>query len=269
MGHGGWRSHVRNVIARIRPRRVVAIGIGVHQQPSGGWNRPSSEHREWVNLMKDWHVSWRGDRGAHLMREAGLVAPVVGDPALMLNPKPMRSPQEERVGLVVGQGAPAWSDSAEAFDSIVESLSRESAIDSRRARVLVCNPGDRKASLRLRHSLQRAGWECDIAATYTAADFAAGLTGCKLLIAERLHACVLGVAADIPVVQIAYENKGLDFASAMNGLIPTIRVNRLNANRLSALMYESMEDGRRRLVRLQVEELRSRLRRDIARANLI
>ncbi|MBB4684449.1 polysaccharide pyruvyl transferase family protein [Amycolatopsis jiangsuensis] len=267
VGRRNWRlllTATGLVLARRRPWHL--IGIGVEDPAFQGRNSFSGggELGRWPRLLERFErVTVRGPRSAALLADAGVPAEVVGDPAL-LHEAAAVTPRDRLLGLNLGFGDDLWGHDHERVVDAVADLVRGAAADGWRARFLVINPKDEPLA---RAALHRSGVDGEIRTTLTVPDYLAAVGDCTVLVAERLHALVLGAVAAVPLVGLEYQPKCADFLASIGADDASVRTDVVTAGRLrghvDALAGE--RDAQSQRVRGRVEDLRGRLHTELDR----
>jgi polysaccharide pyruvyl transferase WcaK-like protein len=192
----------------------MVTGAGV-EDPEFAGARAYTDREEierWAELLSGAaHLTVRGPRSAELLREAGLAATAVSDPALLLGPD--RPPVERVRSRVLGLNI------ADPEDQYAGTDSRVADACIRAARTLIASgwtvrllPFDRR-DLVVATELRRAlGDRAAIERRFSDVDGLLGaIAECDVLVGQRLHSVVLASAVAVPAVAIDYRPKCRDF----------------------------------------------------------
>jgi polysaccharide pyruvyl transferase WcaK-like protein len=219
IGRRNWRlllTATGLALAGARPWHL--IGAGVEDPAFQGRNSFSDngELARWRSVCARFdRVTVRGPRSKALLDSVGIDARVVGDPALLHEPAAV-APADKLVGVNLGFGDDLWGHDHERVVTAVAELVRELVTDGWTARLIVINPKDRGYAL---DCLRQAGVpeeRAEIVTTLTVPDFLAAAGECTVLVAERLHALVLGAVAGTPLAGLEYQPKCADFLESVD-----------------------------------------------------
>ncbi|HEX3784315.1 MAG TPA: polysaccharide pyruvyl transferase family protein [Pseudonocardiaceae bacterium] len=256
IGRRNWRLVLTvngAVLARAKP--WFLIGAGVEDPAFQGRNSFSAngELARWRGLCANFaSVTVRGPRSVELLDEAGIRSRMVGDPALLHEPGDVQDAQEKLLGINLGFGDDLWGHDHGRVVDAVAGLVR-SLVDGAgwRVRAIVVNPADEPAA---RACLAAAGVAQERAEVVSAEDtetFFAAVAPCTLLVAERLHALVLAVAAGVPVVGLEYQPKCADFLASVGTVDRSVRTDKVTTELLrehTADLVENRETESARLL---------------------
>lgn len=219
IGRRNWRlllTATGAVLARGRPWHL--IGAGVEDPAFQGRNSFSEgdELSRWRPMCERFdRVTVRGPRSAQLLESVGVDATIVGDPALLHEPAPVQA-KDRLVGVNLGFGDDLWGHDHERVVESVAELVRELVTDGWSARLIVINPKD---TVYARECLRIAGVpqeRAEVVTTLTVPRFLEAAGEATVLVAERLHALVLGAVAGTPLVGLEYQPKCADFLSSVD-----------------------------------------------------
>ncbi|GAA3523435.1 polysaccharide pyruvyl transferase family protein [Amycolatopsis ultiminotia] len=267
VGRRNWRlllTATGLVLARRRPWHL--IGIGVEDPAFQGRNSFSAggELGRWPKLLERFdRVTVRGPRSAALLADAGVSAEIVGDPAL-LHEAAEAEPRERLLGVNLGFGDDLWGHDHERVVDAVADLVRGTAADGWSVRFLVINPKDEPLA---RAALQRSGVPGEVRTTGTVDSYLAAVGECTVLVAERLHALVLGAVAGVPLVGLEYQPKCADFLASIGAEDASVRTDVVNADILRTHVSDlgSRRDVEAKRLEGRVEELRGLLHTELDR----
>jgi polysaccharide pyruvyl transferase WcaK-like protein len=243
IGRRNWRlvlTATGSALARSRPWFMV--GAGVEDPAFQGRNSFSAngELARWRPVCAKFDaVTVRGPRSVDLLASAGIAARMVGDPALLHEPTQVGPVEEKLLGINLGFGDDLWGHDHGHVEDAVSGLVRGLVTDQGwRVRAIVVNPADEPS---VRACLASAGVPDDraeVVTTPTTAEFFAAVAPCAVLVAERLHALVLAVAAGVPVVGLEYQPKCADFLGSVDALDRSVRTDVVTA----AILREHVAD---------------------------
>ncbi|WP_020674170.1 polysaccharide pyruvyl transferase family protein [Amycolatopsis nigrescens] len=269
VGRRNWRlllSATGALLARRRPWYL--IGIGVEDPAFQGKNSFSGngELARWTGLCGRFdRVTVRGPRSVELLASVGVEAELVGDPALLHEPGRAGVVREKLLGVNLGFGDDLWGHDHDRVLAEVAETVRGLVTDGWSVRFMVINPKDgplAAAAVRLAGVPEE---RVEVRATRTVADYLDAVGECTVLLAERLHALVLGAAAAVPLVGLEYQPKCADFLGSVGSAERSVRTDRVGAavlrEHVDNLAAQRDAESARLLGR--VDDLRSRLRREL------
>jgi polysaccharide pyruvyl transferase WcaK-like protein len=237
LGRRNWRLVLTAngaVLARAKP--WFLIGAGVEDPAFQGRNSFSAngELARWRGICGNFAaVTVRGPRSVELLDEAGIPSRMVGDPALLHEIGDVRDAREKLLGINLGYGDDLWGhDHNRVVDAVAGLVKSLVGGEGWRVRAIVVNPADEPAALAC---LAAAGVPQERAEVVSAEDtgrFFAAVAPCTLLVAERLHALVLAVAAGVPVIGLEYQPKCADFLASVGAVDRSIRTDKVTAELL-------------------------------------
>lgn len=278
VGRADWRARLSQVRDAAPGTPVVMLGAGVEDPEFLGRKRYTSpeELRAWAPVLAEFAgVSVRGPRSAELLAGVGIHAPVVGDPALALGdttPRP-DAVQDGLVGVNVAVPEDVHGGDTGAVErsvaEVVARLTRRGA----RVRLVPMHPHDAAASERLVMSLagaERARVEI-VPTAVGGPDTVAALRPCEVVLGQRLHTVVLGCAAMVPSLAVAYRPKSDDFLASVRRPEWSLRSTDLSAAEVADTVLAVGRDRDRQVDHLLVVvgELREALRAEAARLQLL
>ena len=216
VGRRNWRlllAATSALIARRRPWHLIGVGVEDPAFQGRASFSDRDELRRWVDLC-GWfdRITVRGPRSRELLASVGVESEIVGDPALLHTPDGPVEPKDRLLGLNLGFGDDLWGHDHERVLDETARLVRELVHDGWDARLLVVNLKDLPFATAC---LERAGVDAEIRIATTVADYMAGVADCTVLVAERLHALVLGASAAVPLVGLEYQPKCADFLASV------------------------------------------------------
>lgn len=271
IGRRNWRILLTTTGALLARRRPwYLIGAGVEDPAFQGRNSFSGngELGRWVELCQRFdRVTVRGPRSAELLASVGVTAPVVGDPALLHEPATAPAPRDRLLGVNLGFGDDLWGhDHDRVLDAVADTI-RTLATERWSSRLLVINPKDLPYA---RECARRAAVPDDrieIRTTATVPDYLAAVGDCTVLVAERLHALVLGAAAGVPLVGLEYQPKVADFLASVGAGEWSCRTDDLDATGLCQWVeaLAGRRDGESARLAVRVGALRGLLRAELDR----
>lgn len=270
IGRRNWRlllTATGALLARSRPWYLIGAGV---EDPSFQGRNSFSDRDElsrWGRMCQRFdRITVRGPRSARLLESIGVSATVVGDPALLHEPARPGQPRDRLVGVNLGFGDDLWGhDHGRVVDATAE-LVRELAVAGWTARLIVVNPKD---TVLARQCLEVAGVpeeRAEVVTTLTVPSYLDAVGECTVLVAERLHALVLGAVAGVPMVGLEYQPKCADFLESVGSQDRALRTDTVTGG----VLREQVEDlaGRRdtesRRLLGTVADLRGRLRWELA-----
>ncbi|HWC81366.1 MAG TPA: polysaccharide pyruvyl transferase family protein [Pseudonocardiaceae bacterium] len=247
IGRRNWRlvlSATGATLARSRPWFLV--GAGVEDPAFQGVNSFSGngELTRWRDVLARFDaVTVRGPRSVRLLDSVGVPARMVGDPALLHEPAELPPAREKLLGINLGYGDDLWGHDHDRVVDAVAGLVRELAGGRDwRVRAIVVNPADEPSA---RACLTSAGIgpdRAEVVVTPTTERFFTAVGECTLLVAERLHALVLAVAAGVPVVGLEYQPKCADFLGSVGAAEHSVRTDQVSATDLVERVTALAED---------------------------
>jgi polysaccharide pyruvyl transferase WcaK-like protein len=237
-----------------------AIGIGVLDPDLHGRFGPLT-----VWAMKRWRFGVfgvRGPRSRRILARYGIEAEVTGDTALIHRPTEQVRRSEGVAISLVGEAMQRFGEHERVGREATEFARIQLAAGRRVTLVPFC---DRDLALaeRIRDDLRgQAGilsfWEGD----GELQPFLDKLARFELVVGERLHACVLAAALDVPFIPIGYKPKCFDFMESLGMVDQVIDSRTLTAELLDERATRTLReaDRFREEVSRRVGEYRRRLR---------
>ncbi|MFC0434422.1 polysaccharide pyruvyl transferase family protein [Kutzneria buriramensis] len=233
VGRRNWRlllAATGTLLARRRPWHL--IGVGVEDPAFQGRNSFSDrdELRRWVDVC-GWfeRITVRGPRSQELLASVGVNSEIVGDPALLHGPSAPVEPRERLLGVNLGFGDDLWGHDHDRVVAETAALVRELAGAGWSSRLIVVNLKDLPSATAC---VERAGVNVPIHIATTVPDYLAAVADCTVLVAERLHALVLGAAAGVPLVGLEYQPKCADFLASVGCGERSLRTDTVTAGAL-------------------------------------
>ena len=267
VGRKNWRAALKAAtISCGAEHHLVGVGVedprfqGLHSFSSGG------ELQRWRSTLKRFdRVTVRGPNSAALLADIGVEAAVVGDPALLLRnavESPGAAGRCGALGISLGYGDDLWGhDHARVVDAMAE-VAVKRVRDGQEVVFIVVNPDDEKFAKAVAAALPKGSFRFE--RPQTSAAFLATAAECALVVAERLHAGILAVSAEVPTVMLEYQPKVRDFMDSIDAGDLCVRVDRLSSGGVLDLAARAVADTRQQVRTVQrVAELRARLTREI------
>lgn len=203
------------------------------------------------------HLGVRGPNTKQLLTEYGMESEVVGDTALILEPRKYRYSPQKRIAITLREGLYQWSREGRYIDEILEFC--ETLSDSYEFVFLPFSPSDIglnvKAAKSISHATFRDYCSCvNVGATINE------IAQCDLVIADKLHANVLAAAAHTPFISLEYRPKNLDFAKSIGMAQYNLRSDKVNEEDIEELADIALnnEELKQHLIN-QVNEKRANL----------
>jgi polysaccharide pyruvyl transferase WcaK-like protein len=271
IGRRNWRlllTATGAALARNRPWYLIGAGV---EDPSFQGRNSFSEGGElarWVRMCRRFdRITVRGPRSVRLLDSVGITAEMVGDPALLHEADGRVDAHDRLLGVNLGFGDDLWGHDHGRVVDAVAGLVRQVVTDGWRVRLLVVNPADRPAAVACLRAAGVPEKRAEIRATTTVPAYLAAVRECTVLVAERLHALVLGAVAAVPLVGLEYQPKCADFLESVGAGDLSVRTDRVTTAALRDRVADL--DGRRaaesgRLAE-RVSLLREALRRELDR----
>ena len=233
------------------PRIERAVfGTGVASPDFWGMTEPAAGWADSLDTCT--YVGVRGPQSLETLEKWRFrgKAEVVGDPALALEPP---EGVDRRGGLVTL--SPEWTkgelwggEDGAVFRALTD-LARTLLDEGREVALLSCFPGDDRYLLEMIRSLERP--DLTYVAGYADIDDALRLLAASdVVVAERLHAAVLGAACGTPFVGLEHRPKIRDFAESVDQGQHVIRTDRIDAGELRARVADLMNDREQSAARL-------------------
>jgi len=271
VGRRNWRlllTATGALLARRRPWHL--IGIGVEDPAFGGRNSFSDkdELARWVPMCERFdQITVRGPRSVELLGSVGIQAEMVGDPALLHRARDGVEPRERLLGVNLGFGDDLWGHDHERVVDEVAELVRGMVTDDWSVRFLVVNPKDEAATVAAIRRAAVPEERVELRRTFTVPDFLDAVGECTVLVAERLHALVLGAVAAVPLVGLEYQPKCGDFLASVGAEAHTVRTDRVDADLVREYVdaFAGAREGESARLLGRVEVLRARLSEELTR----
>ena len=269
IGRANWRVHVAVGRWLCRGGPPILLGAGVEDPSFRGRRSFSSfgELRRWKPVLAEFdRVTVRGPRSAALLADVGVASTVVGDPALLVVPPVGVIREPGRVAVSLGYGDALRGGDHNRVVLAVAGLLRELRRTGRDISMLVVNPTDRPHTAAC---LAAAGIEADDVRWVDASQpvvFCHEVAACDLMVAERLHAGILGAACGVVPVMLAYQPKVDDFMASIHASDRCLSTDGITTAGVIQLVDDvsSDIDSERSALRERVTFLRKLLAREIA-----
>jgi len=278
VGRADWRTRLEQVRAASPGTPVAMLGAGVEDPEFLGRRRYTSpeELRAWAPVLAGFAgVSVRGPRSAELLAGIGVTAPVVGDPALALGDATPRrdAVQDGLIGVNVAVPEDVHGGDTAAVERSVAEVVARLVRRGARVRLVPMHPHDAAASERLVLSLadaERARVEI-VPTAVGGPDTVAALRPCEVVLGQRLHTVVLGCAALVPSLAVAYRPKSDDFLASVGRPEWSLRSTDLSAVEVADRVLALARDRDRQVEHLQsvVGGLREALHAEAARLQVL
>jgi polysaccharide pyruvyl transferase WcaK-like protein len=267
IGRRNWRlllTATGALLARDQPWYL--IGAGVEDPAFQGKNSFSDrgELARWHRMCERFdQITVRGPRSARLLESIGVSAAVVGDPALLHEPAAAVRPRDRLLGVNLGFGDDLWGHDHERVVAAAAGLVRGLVAGGWSARLLVINPRDMDFARRCLAAAAVPDERAEVLTTLTVPGYLDAVAECTVLVAERLHALVLGAVAGVPLVGLEYQPKCADFLESVSG--KGVRTDEVSAGALRELVDDlaGRREAESRLLLAVVGDLRARLRREL------
>lgn len=213
VGREAWRRRL-DIAQGSSPAPVAFTGVGVEDPAFQGEMQHASrdELSRWTETLGSAaHLTVRGPLSAQLLRDAGIEASYVSDPALLLGPDDAveTAVRPKLLGLNIADPEDQYRGTgSRVFDASVAAV-RTLLGSGWRVRLL---PFTRK-DLVLARSLRRAlDGRVEILPDFADVDrLLAAVAQCDVLVGQRLHAVVLAAAVAVPALAVDYRPKCRDF----------------------------------------------------------
>lgn len=268
IGRRNWRlllTATGALLARDRPWHLIGAGV---EDPSFQGRNSFSDRGElarWRRMCARFdRITVRGPRSAGLLESVGVPATVVGDPALLHEPEVAIAPRDRLIGVNLGFGDDLWGHDHDRVVASTAELVRELVTDGWNARLIVVNPKDLDFARQCLLAASVPDERVEVVSTVNVSDYLDAVAECTVLVAERLHALVLGAVAGVPLVGLEYQPKCADFLESVGS--EGIRTDEVTA----VALRERVDDlaGRRAAESARLLEavagLRVLLRRELA-----
>lgn len=225
------------------------IGTGVQDKAFwDNYSRPwggGIPTREWVDLLlRCERITVRGPRSKKILDSLGLPSEVVGDPAILLMKESFTPVSSNKVlGINLGSSNGfLWGENdrktADCMISAGKVLQREGWL----IQLYSVNPMDEEivgyAAKELGLSNQQIG-----SYYYDAKKFMKDVSSCRVFLSFRLHAGILALASNVPLIAVEYQPKVADFMESVNSSDRSLRSDRLDKNIIVELVKQINENA--------------------------
>jgi polysaccharide pyruvyl transferase WcaK-like protein len=203
-------------------------------------------------------VAVRGPRSQEVLRDVGVRAEVVGDPALQLPDLPPVEVRERLLGLNAGQCDGLWGDDLQAVVDAAVQSARTLRDSGWQVRLVPLSPSDppvlREIARALDGHAQLVDGYRDLARLREA------LAECHVFVGQKLHSVVLASGAGVPAVALEYHPKCRDFQRSLGRERFTVRTDALGRAQIVELVDElaGTRDEESRAIGAAIGELRAR-----------
>lgn len=240
-------------------RRIRALqSRGLHVAcMGGGVTPPEFQHsfertslREWVPVLRSLtFLGVRGPLSQRLLSEAGLDAPITGDPALALTPA-VAPPYQETgvVGINIGVSSKTlmYGDPA-AYLTAMSATVRELVAMGLTVRLLPVCAADMPSNEHVLAEVSSPA--CSLVSAYDdLSAYNAELQQCSAFVGEKLHATILATMQRVPSLMLAYQPKCEDYMASIGQERNCVRTDAIHATdiarRISALLESSTQARR-------------------------
>ncbi len=221
IGRTNWRIHVKTALALTAMRPAFMIGAGVEDPKFGGKHSFSNrdELGKWHNTLAPFdRITVRGPNSAKLLGDLDIDCEIVGDPAFLLDIPERAATSEARrsvVGFCLGYGDDLWGHDHDRVVRHAAAAMCQLVQQGHSIVLLVVNPSDRKFAVQAQFLTGLPVKHCRIVEASSVETFIPEVQACSLIVAERLHAGILAVAAGVPCVMLEYQPKCADFMASI------------------------------------------------------
>ena len=244
----GW-PHFRHAFTQLFEdgvsRRGLMLGTGVEEPAFHGRNgylttALEREHgrrgaaalrcelEAWTQVLARLpSVAVRGPRSVEVLREVGIEAQAVGDPALLVGDEAATGDVEDRVaGLNVGRSNGLWGDDESAVVEAAVGVARTLLGRGWKVVLVPLSPADPPMLARIASALD--GRARVFAAYRQLDDLLDVLRRCHVFVGEKLHSVVLATAVNVPTLALEYHPKCRDFQLSVGRADYIVRTDRLD-----------------------------------------
>ena len=237
---------------------AFTFGSGVEDPQHDGSGQVAAELDRWAELLAGFQrVTVRGPLSAELLRERGVAADVVGDPALALPrwypgaPAPAAEPV---LGLNIAAPQRGWGADPERLVEVLETVAREKLRQGWRVRIVPLWARDLEVARAL---AQRLGDRAELFAGFERLPLLLeAISGCTTVVGVKLHSVIFASAYGVPSVMLGYERKCDDFMASVGRDRYTLRTDRATAADVLASLADLEADlpGHRREIAAAVAQ---------------
>ncbi len=246
IGRANWRLHVNTAFAFTATRPAFMIGAGV-EDPRFVGKHSFSKHGEmakWAKTLSPFdRVTVRGPQSAKLLGDIDIDCEVVGDPALLLNISEAPTTGQSfrpAVGFSLGYGDDLWGHDHDRVIRHAAASMCQLAQQGLTIKLLVVNPGDHQFAVKAQFLSGLDSQRCEIVNAFTVDTFVPAVQSCSLIVAERLHAGILAIAAGVPCVMLEYQPKCADFMASINRDDFCLRTDHVHSAMIASRITEIM-----------------------------
>jgi hypothetical protein len=210
--------------------------------------------------LKEANIDYIGVRGpisSSLLDQYDIQHREVGDTALILEPSSYVREQRDRIAVVLRDNTFAWASNSEYHETIIEFCQQNS--DSYEFVFIPFWPPDIDVCLKAAKAVPNSSF-VDYCSYIDVKTILEKLAGVDLVIADKLHASILGACAYTPFISLEYRTKNRDFAHSVGMDEFNIRTDAVTVDDLKRLTEKALssEEITRRL-ETKVEEKRETL----------
>jgi polysaccharide pyruvyl transferase len=281
IGVPSYRSVLRSLLEQDERLTALMLGAGVEEPSYFGVNpltveairqaNPATREDQgslaWSELVR-WEpvlrrferVTVRGPRSRAVLRELGVDATVVGDPALLLaDETPTQRFRERRLGLNIGTTPGVWGSNPAALISEVVAFARAMRARGWEIVLFPVWPPDLRC---IEEAARRIGGNTVVFSDFLDLDrLFAAIRECHVFVGQKLHSVVFSSAVYVPSVMLEYHPKCADFHDSLGRSRYTIRTDRVTCDALVAAVDElaASRDAHKAALIASVGALRGRL----------
>lgn len=247
IGSERYRRPLERVLNAFPSSRLGVLGTGV-DDPASHRSSDTFNLERWRPLLdRAPEIGVRGPLSAGLLAELGVVATVVGDPALFLTPPQLSPASPGLVGVCAGDSRRLYGR----LDAVIRELT--AAVDALgraglSVRYFVVWPPDHHVVREIAARSNAATTRTEIVTFQRSrpGEFLSALWETEVMVSMKLHGAILANAALIPTVMLAYQRKCIDHHMAVGRERYTLKTSELSADSILGLVESSLSDQRAR-----------------------